>query len=379
MGHDEAIQRRPAAALTARRGPVVAIVEAGGSHAECLYSQCRFLADRGCEVHLLVHRDIAPRVRGYADRCEVLPAVDDGILGAETLRRAVTGYVRRLGIRHLVVNTASGWGYRLLVLHLATQVRITAIVHDIGRLRRSLLQRLTARRLANVLVLADRLEAPCRDLCGNPVSAFYPAWFPPVAAGSPHVKPAGERWFAVVGQIEAKRRSYDELIRLAEHGLDERARILVLGRPSGDDGREILRRLRCGSASGRFLFFDGFVPDDTLHSLVSRCDGILPLTEGRQRYVASAVSGVHNLAYGYRLPLLLGAPTGDPTDELGRCSLVAEPGEGIGGLIARVCERPALLAAASTSIAGDARLSFARSRDRYVGAVLGGDWSPSAA
>ena len=187
-------------------GPAVAIVEFGGAHAECLYSQCRFLADSGCEVHLLVHRDIAPRVRGYADHCEILPTVDEGVLGAEALRRAVASYVRRTGIRHVVVNTASGWGYRLLVLHLATQVRVTAIVHDVGRLRRSLLQRLIARRLANVLVLADRLETPCRDLCRNPVSAFYPAWFPPVPAASPHPKPANERWFAVAGQIETKRR-----------------------------------------------------------------------------------------------------------------------------------------------------------------------------
>ena len=82
MGHDEAVHRRRAATGDAPRGPAVAIVEFGGAHAECLYSQCRFLADSGCEVHLLVHRDIAPRVRGYADRCEVLPTVDGGLLGA---------------------------------------------------------------------------------------------------------------------------------------------------------------------------------------------------------------------------------------------------------------------------------------------------------
>jgi len=250
---------------------------------------------------------------------------------------------------------------------LRREAPVLAIEHDVGRLATSRSRRALLHRLDGLLVLADRLVGPARAVTDIPVTAFAPAWFPPVPAV---VKPAGEVWLAVVGAIEAERRDYRRLLDAVAGGCPANLRIHLMGRPAGAAGPALAEALR--SMPG-VVVHEGFLPEERLHGILAACDGLLPLVEGRERYVRHAVSGSFNLAQAHGLPLLTAQSLAIGPEVDDRC-LVAAPAEGLGGLLRRCATDPRLLAEAKADVRRDPRWSFATLQGHYLDAVgLGGN------
>ena len=325
------------------------IVEFGTAHAECLPMPCRALAEAGHEVRLLVHPDLVPRVRHLAP-AEALPIGGSRLLEAWRVQAALTAAVRRYAPSVVIFNTASGIYFRHAVLLGCRGVPMVATIHDLGRLRRSSVQRFLARRLAGAVVLAERLVAPTRDLTGGPVVAAYPRVPVPPRRGHP----PGEVWLASVGQVETSRRSYGPLLEAVRRGLPTNVRLFILGRPVGPEGEVVLAALRAADPTGERIQATGtFVSDEDLHQTLAACDGILPLIEGHDRYLDRAVSGSFGLAYSHGLPVVGSAPIGTP--EIDDFAVLPQPGEDFAGLLTRLAADPTALEAARAALAADPR------------------------
>lgn len=343
--------------LTSITSPPMAtalIVEFGTAHAECLPMPCRALTEAGHEVRLLVHPDVVPRV-GHLAPVEALPIGGSRLREVWRVQAALAAAMRRYDPAVVIFNTASGVHFRHAVLLASRRVPMVATIHDLGRLRRSRVQRFLVRRLAGAVVLAERLVAPAKALTGGAVVAACPRV--PVPSRGDH--PPGEVWLVSVGQIETKRRTYGPLLEAVRRGLPTNLRLFILGRPVGPEGEAVLTALRAADPTGERIQATGaFVPDEDLHRILAASDGILPLIEGHGRYLDHAVSGSFGLAYSHGLPVVASAPVGSP--EMDDLAVLPQPGEDFSGLLVRLAADPAPLAAARAAQALDPRFGHDR-------------------
>ncbi len=339
------------------------LIETSEAHAECLPAQVAALAQAGHTAEVLVHPALQPRLAGLGLEAEVLPLVGRGPRILRDLRTVGRILLRARAVDGPVVfNTLAGAIPRLTIPLLTGGGPVLAIEHDVGRLATSRSRRYLVRRLDGLLVLADRLVAPARAATGATVTAFPPAWFPPV----PQVpKPAGEVWLAVVGAIDVERRDYGRLLAALSHGCPANLRIHLMGRPTGSAGHAMAEALR--KIPGVVLH-EGFLPEERVHGILAACDGLLPLVEGRERYVRHAVSGAFNLAQAHALPLVVGQhlDIGPEVDD--RC-VTPHQDEDLGALLHRLAATPRVLTAARDDLRRDPRWSFATLQEQYLAAL----------
>jgi hypothetical protein len=72
------------------------------------------------------------------------------------------------------------------------------------------------------------------------------------------------------------------------------------------DGANLKRRIAEKDLDHIFLFFEDFIDDATYHSYIQRSDIIMPLLHGREkRYLGKLIPGSINLAFAYKIPLLI--------------------------------------------------------------------------
>ncbi len=347
----------------------VALIELGTGHAECLYSQVRFLREAGHQVVILIHHEQAGRVRDFGVPVEHLPIIElpvsgSGLLPTWRVAVAVRHALKKHAVTRVVFNTASGALFRNIALTMPARLPAYVVLHDVHR---SMALRLSVSRMSGLLVLAERLAAPCQALMHVPTTSFYPAWFPPPGpAAATFSKAPGDIWLASIGQIETTRRSYGALLDAAAAGWPGTLRIFLLGNTIGADGAAVVQRLRASPMAGRIEISTSFVADADIHRLLPQCDGLLPLIDGHERYRSRAVSGAFNLAYGYHLPLILGAPGSPALPEIDDIALAPAPGTTLRDLLCALAADPAPLHDLRARMRADPQWSFATSQHRYL-------------
>jgi hypothetical protein len=319
-----------------------ALIELGGSHDECLYSQVLFLKKYGYNVHLILFEEHLSGMDKWKEvnAWKTWP-VPSGFLGEWRLVLGVRKYLRENRIRYAIINTAEGNKIRKLSRLAGGSVNYTGILHLSRKLWTSRSQRIISRKIHKYFVLGSFIrENLDRVGQGIKIDHFYPVYFPGVQTGSPFTGkpetpaggkqdwvhpdpeaadrktgaagPAGKDEFLVCipGAVDYARRDYRSLMEeMRERGASHDLRFILLGRTSGPDGKEILGMIAELGLKNRFITFEGFLEHRLFYKHLSRADLVLPLitpeTSNYSDYLRYKITGTYNLAWGFRIPMLV--------------------------------------------------------------------------
>jgi hypothetical protein len=288
----------------------IALIELGGSHDECLYSQVLFLKDYGHRIHVILFEDHLRHINAF-------PEVDTwqgykkpgGWLAEWILVFHLLTYLKRQGISKVVLNTAEGNLTRKLTLAAGRRTEFTGIIHLSSKLWTSRSQKIISRKISKYFVLADFIKDKLEEAKpGVSIESFYPIYFPVEKAADALQDPSHQ--ICVPGAVDFARRDYLSLLdEMLSGEIPSEVKFVLLGRTSTRDGQELKARIRELGLEKHFTLFDGFIPHAQFYEQLNKAWLVLPLITPSCKdyadYMDYKISGSFNLAYGFRLPMLL--------------------------------------------------------------------------
>lgn len=297
--------------------PKAALIEVYDSHVEVVYSQLKFLLAGGYDVTLIISEKHQKTVAEFGDGFELEYVRVTSKKGLEQWKELLR--IRKLiidrDIEKVIFNTAHTNPVRnFCLLPFPKHIQFYGTLHGVNKLSGSISQRLISRRIPNYFLLADYMleKATRTPHAGLRFSVYYPIFFPEYDWSAIESKPAGVVWIAIPGSVEYKRRDYLSLVH-AFAAIDEKpnVRFLLIGNgnhPHGN-GPALQEEINRAGLKDYFVFFDGYVPDEVLHTYVRKSDAVLPLIHpinaDMEKYLENQISGAFNLAFAYRKPLLM--------------------------------------------------------------------------
>lgn len=297
----------------------IALIELGGSHDECLYTQIKILKSiPKVHVTLIGHKDLETRARYYGELDQKAFFAPQS--GFKRWRRLYTiwQYCRRQKFDIIVFNTAQGKAVSRLVRFPFGRIKLMGILHNTRKLKGSFSQRFITKKLQHYFVLSEYLMEHIPP--GISASVLYPILFPDYPL-EPISKKEDEIWICIPGQLELKRRDYASLLESIEkEGVRSHLKFILLGRSAHaeGDGAFIRKWILDHQMEDHFQIWDDFVPVSTFYNYLKKSDFILPLihkgtvSEDLYRY---QISGAFNLAIGYQKPILTEASISDLLSE----------------------------------------------------------------
>ena len=288
------------------------IVEIGGSHSECIYSQTRFLTDSGYDLRLLCSENLRPRVKKLNPEQKVdyfkfggSTASDWGLL--RELKRTLIS----CGECSVIFNTAGGNLVRnLLSFHYPNEITFIGVLHDLGKLNDSFTQKLINRKIKKYFVLNDYLKEGFEDNSKISIESFYPVFFPDLKKIELNKKDE-ELWICIPGNVEYSRRDYVSLLEcLKNEKLNPNIKFILLGSSKhfNSDADDLKKKLNDIELQGKFVFFDGFVEEDLFHSYIGESELVMPLIHKNHPYFQEVnglkISGTFNAAFAHKKPIL---------------------------------------------------------------------------
>jgi hypothetical protein len=288
----------------------IALIELGGSHDECLYSQVLFLKKHGLKVHVILFDD-------HLAHLDAFPEVDTwhsykkpgGWLAEWILVFRLLGYLKRQGIKKAVLNTAEGNLIRKLSLAAGDATAFTGILHLSSKLWTSRSQRIISRKVTKYFVLADFIKEKLEKThTGVSIESFYPIYFPVERAVEAAPDILGR--ICVPGAVDFARRDYPSLLdELLSAAVPAGLKFILLGRTNNKDGQDLKARIGELGLEEHFMLFDGFIPHRQFYEQLKKAWLVLPLVTPRCKdyayYRNHKITGSFNLAYGFQLPMLL--------------------------------------------------------------------------
>jgi hypothetical protein len=193
-------------------------------------------------------------------------------------------------------------------------IKFFGTLHGVNKLVGSLTQKIISRRISNYYLLMDYMLEKAMKVPheGLRFSVFYPIFHPKFPEASLPEKKEGHIWIAIPGAVEYKRRDYISLIEaLAQVENKPKVRFFLLGNGyhSHGNGADLKQRIDALGLREYFVFFDGFVPDEIMHTCLRHCDAVMPLIHpinaDMEKYLENQISGSFHRAFGYHKPLIL--------------------------------------------------------------------------
>lgn len=290
----------------------IAIIEIGGSHDECLYSQIKILKSvEGISLSLICDASLKENVSYYN-------LVDEKLF--LTFRKGAKLWIdiyrlwllcKRAAFDKIILNTAQGSKIsKLFCFPFKQRTKFYGILHNTRKIANSHSQKRISRRIEHYFVLNDYLIRNITHELADRVSVFHPVFFPDYPQQKIN-KGKDDIWICVPGQVELKRRDYKSLFASIEkHGIKEHIKILLLGRygHSYGDGAYIKQKTAELSVADHFHIWEKFIPVGEFYGMVEKSDYIMPLIhEGdvSEDLYKSQITGAYNIAVGYKKALLV--------------------------------------------------------------------------
>ena len=288
------------------------IVEIGGSHSECIYSQAKFLSDSGYDLKLLCSENLRQRIEKLSLKCTVeyfkfgdSTASDWGLL--RDLKRTLISS----GECTVIFNTAGGNLVRnLLSFHYPGGLKFIGVLHDLGKLKESFTQKLINRKIRKYFVLNDYLKEDFAGSSKISLESFYPVFFPDYKKIELNKKNE-ELWICIPGNVEYSRRDYISLLDcLKNEKVNPNIKFILLGSSKhfNSDADDLKKKVNEFNLHDRFVFFDGFVEEDLFHSYIRECDLVMPLIHKSHPFFQEVnglkISGTFNVAFAHKKPIL---------------------------------------------------------------------------
>lgn len=285
----------------------ILLLEAGGSHIECMYSLIHILYKNNERVFVACNKKLVSSLKEPSKLAGLLELPDDITKKQHfLLSLKIRKYIRQQKIEAIVINTTEISFIRDL-LFLLPKLNYTGIIHSAKRLEKSFtFTKLISRKIRKFFVLGDYLLSELNPHPVFRVASFYPVYFPEVKKRFVK-KDANEIWITIPGKAEQSRKDYLGLLQAIEKNkLDPDIKFIFLG--ENKLNQPMLAQLNdSDKLKQHVITFDNYIDYDEFHSYIQQSDYILPLlkTSNDDFFGNNRISGSFNLGLGYKLPFLL--------------------------------------------------------------------------
>lgn len=289
----------------------VALVEFGGSHDECMHTQIHALKNKGCEVFVVTTREMLERNpfwQEWADEVKVI-AFTRKKRADFALIMSLNRYFTENSISKVVLNTAQGGHVRNLCLLAPRKVEFFGIIHTIRKFQGSFTQKLIHKKIKKYFLLSDDLLAKVQVPKGLMVQSFYPVYYPQFGEEVP--KGEQETWIMIAGGVEERRKDLKGFVTMLKNLEEKQVKFIFLGKSKAEseEFERFRKELEQIGKIGRVQFFFEFVSAGLFDAYLRKSDFLLPLvhpdTKSAEQYITNQISGMFNLAYSYKIPLLI--------------------------------------------------------------------------
>ncbi|MDC8003432.1 hypothetical protein POV27_05180 [Aureisphaera galaxeae] len=292
----------------------VALIEAGAFHDECLHSQIQYLKE-SAQVTLFCHPKLESRVKDLPDVHKIVyfdlsSKMKKYQSWFSTWRRIVKG-----GFEVVIFNSAESNIIKLISFPFPKRIRLVGTLHNAHNLFEKAKQKKVTKKIDAYLTLNDFVAENVRaeKLTTKTVGSYYPIQFPEFPGSLK--KPEGEVWVTVPGVISLDKRDYSVF---KEWKIPDHVKVIFLGRPENEEAKAFVKEAKQYPSANQFLFFDSFVSNELFHDYIRNSDYIMPLIHPNNaffsRFRKYKISGSYNLAFGYRIPLLMEQSFNDIAD-----------------------------------------------------------------
>ncbi len=288
---------------------VVALIEIGGSHDECLLTQFHALKSAGISIAFVTTQEVLDRnssFENYIDHQLVLPKEElkSRLKSSKKIKR----YLQKVNASKVVLNTAHGNIARnLAVLCLFSKMKFYGILHTTIKLEGSFTQKLISCKVKNYFLLSEFLCNKAQNISKLSFDWFYPLRFS--LEGKPSSLKTKKR-IVVIGGVENRRKDLSGFVDMIE-GIKTDAEFIFLGK-SDSSNEEVIafkEKLKKTGLESKVKLYDSFVSNKEFSEVVQSCDAILPLvhpnTPSAKEYFNRQISGAMTVAFGYKKPLLI--------------------------------------------------------------------------
>ena len=296
--------------MAKRNQNIVALMEIGGSHDECLYSQLFALNNSGRKVYLVCTQDIKDRNPHFEALLEDFIIVEfskskfknNGVL------RGVLKQLKRLEVAKLVLNTAQGGKIRnLCMMSLFSKLEFIGIIHTTRKFKGSFTQKMINWKIKKYLLLSEYLLSTVTPPSGAEVDYFYPIRYQGFSQSSPS---NDKLEVTVIGGVENRRKDLDGFVQMISK-LKSDVNFTFLGKSdeSHEDVKAFQAKLKEFNLNEHVTTFSSFVSQEDFNAHLKKTDVILPLvhpnTPSADQYFRNQISGAMSVAFGYKIPMLI--------------------------------------------------------------------------
>lgn len=289
----------------------IALVELGGSHDECLLSQFMALKNKGFHLTFVGTKDVwdrNPSWRPFVDQFHEIVFTGKAFPDFR-LMLDLNAFFDKNKISKVVLNTAQGAHIRNLCLTSSRKTEFIGIIHTLRKFEGSFTQRLITRKIKKYIVLNDYFLPRIVKPKGVSIVSFYPLRFPHYETEVE--KKPDEIWITIIGGVENRRKDLNGSIALMKSMEKENVRFIFLGKSTieSSEFHAFEMEIEQKKLKEKVIFFDHFVPAELFDAYLRKTDLIWPMvhpnTPSADQYLRNQISGAMNVAFGYKIPLLV--------------------------------------------------------------------------
>ncbi len=291
----------------------VLLIELANSHDECMYSQVLFLIKGRHKVSMILSSHAFENTKSFHHLCEHVEkrTLENTFSGHQKQIKEIKSLSNKWGVDTLVFNTAQGSFVRdFCIFSPFFSKKVAGILHSIKKLDSSFTQKFISLKIRNYFLLSDILWNKVDKDKRKHVEVFYPLFFD----YSKSLTPFEKETFNIVlsGGVESRRKDLDGLLELfKKNEIPEHWKIIFAGKsdPESEIFLKLDRFVKEHDLTEQFSFYHDFIPTETFFEIISTAHVILPLihpnTPSHDEYMKRQISGAFNLAYGFRIPLMI--------------------------------------------------------------------------
>lgn len=288
----------------------IALIEFGGSHAECLLSQFLALKNHDCHITFIGTKKLweqNPSLHPFADVVHLIQ-FEGKAIGDFKKAMQLNAYLKKQGIQKAIFNTAQGGHVRNMCLFAPKSVEFIGIIHTLKKFQGSFTQKLINIKIKKYFVLNDYFKNLLKNDKKLKIESFYPLDYP--RFDKRIEKNIDEKWISIIGGVENRRKDLMGSIELMKQ-FPINFKFLFLGKSdtSKNEVQAFLKEIENEGLTHQVKIFTNFIVEQDFDAYLKNTDFIWPMvhpnTPSADEYFKNQISGAINVAFSYKIPLLI--------------------------------------------------------------------------
>lgn len=288
----------------------IAILELAKSHDECILSQVKGLKEKGCEIIFCGSKAVFQRNTLFKALFDTFYEVN--LTGNKKSDfneiKALNKWLKAEDVEKVICNTAQGNQIRnLALISLFNSIQYYGILHTIKKIPDSFTQKIISLKIKNYFVLNDTLLERIPPQKKLTINSFYPLDYPNFDES---IEKNGKWRITIIGGVENRRKDLKGFINFAKK-TSKKVQFVFLGF-SDFKKEEVIafkEQIDALKLNDKILLFNHFVSEEMFDAYLKETDLILPLvhpnTPSADEYFNRQISGAINIAFSYKIPMLI--------------------------------------------------------------------------